>query len=136
MDLTSAEDFNSLQFAYHEPPTPCRLYSFGYSSYQGRFRQTFIRKFSSVGAMAELGKDVIFVADDGLTGLELWKTDGMPEGTVAVKSFPWQRHMSGSSIQHFTCFQNKLSGGHTMTTMPYIPPTARRRARQKYSRST
>jgi len=35
--------------------------------------------------MAEVNGTLFFAADDGMTGRELWKTDGTPEGTVLVK---------------------------------------------------
>src|SRR5439155_1025441 len=36
-------------------------------------------------SMAEVNGTLFFAADDGMTGRELWKTDGTPEGTVLVK---------------------------------------------------
>ncbi|MEP2770607.1 MAG: ELWxxDGT repeat protein [Fulvivirga sp.] len=38
----------------------------------------------------------------------LWKTDGTAEGTVAIKSFSWDRHWSNSYMQNFISFQNEL----------------------------
>lgn len=40
---------------------------------------------SSIGEAVELGGETFFVADDGKTGSELWKTDGTEAGTVQVK---------------------------------------------------
>ncbi|MDB5146156.1 MAG: hypothetical protein JWQ57_176 [Mucilaginibacter sp.] len=38
----------------------------------------------------------------------LWHSDGTPNGTVSVKSFDWQRFMSGSQMQNFVSYNNKL----------------------------
>ncbi len=37
------------------------------------------------GVLAELGGSVFFAADDGTTGVELWKSDGTATGTVLVR---------------------------------------------------
>ncbi len=37
------------------------------------------------GSFAVANNNVFFSADDGVSGLELWKTDGTPTGTVRVK---------------------------------------------------
>lgn len=39
---------------------------------------------------------------------ELWVCDGTVAGTKMLKSFPWQPHFSGSEMQQFFAFQNKL----------------------------
>ena len=46
---------------------------------------------------------------------ELWKTDGTPENTVVLKSYDWQRHLSGSEISNFTSYKNQLyfNGGES-----------------------
>jgi ELWxxDGT repeat protein len=46
---------------------------------------------------------------------ELWKSDGTPQGTGLVKTFPWTRHSSFSHIQNFISFRGKLffHGGET-----------------------
>src|SRR5262245_46730855 len=40
---------------------------------------------SDPGSFAVLGARLIFVADDGLTGKELWRSDGTEAGTVRLK---------------------------------------------------
>jgi ELWxxDGT repeat protein len=40
---------------------------------------------STVTSFAEVNGNVYFQASDGVTGLELWKTDGTPSGTLLVK---------------------------------------------------
>ena len=40
---------------------------------------------SDIGEVVALGNESFFVADDGFTGRELWKTDGTTEGTTLVK---------------------------------------------------
>ena len=43
------------------------------------------RAISLVRSVATLGGELLFTADDGVSGIELWKTDGTPAGTVRVK---------------------------------------------------
>lgn len=38
----------------------------------------------------------------------LWVSDGTPAGTVQLKTFAWQSSMSGSFMQDFVAFNNKL----------------------------
>jgi len=40
---------------------------------------------SAPGTLVDVGGTLFFMADDGETGMELWKTDGTPEGTGIVK---------------------------------------------------
>jgi len=40
---------------------------------------------SSPGAFIALNNALYFSADDGVTGRELWKTDGTDAGTIQVK---------------------------------------------------
>jgi len=40
---------------------------------------------SSVNPIAALGNTIIFAANDGAKGIELWKSDGSPAGTVLLK---------------------------------------------------
>ncbi len=70
------------------------------------FSQTPIMNFSSVAASKSLNDKVIFVANDGIHGEELWVTDGTVEGTNLLKDiYPGYQ---GSSAQFFTLFNNKL----------------------------
>jgi len=38
----------------------------------------------------------------------LWKSDGTPAGTTALKSFQWSRHVSNSQMQNFVALNGKL----------------------------
>ena len=62
---------------------------------------------SALGIPAvEFGAHAYFVADDGLSGEELWRTDGTDAGTTLVKDIvPGE---SGSSPDHLTPFRGKL----------------------------
>src|SRR5687768_7793561 len=44
-----------------------------------------MKKFVSASNLTVVGTRVYFVADDGVSGAELWKSDGTPSGTVRVK---------------------------------------------------
>ncbi len=61
---------------------------------------------STPGRMAELNGVLLFRADDGATGSELWKTDGTAAGTTMVKDI--SPGISGSSIGTPVQFNNKL----------------------------
>jgi RNA polymerase sigma factor (sigma-70 family) len=41
--------------------------------------------FATMGNLTAVGRTLFFAADDGVHGLELWKSDGTAEGTVMVK---------------------------------------------------
>jgi ELWxxDGT repeat protein len=47
--------------------------------------QTFVKRFNSISSYVNLGNTLIFGADDGIHGVELWKTDGTITGTVLIK---------------------------------------------------
>jgi ELWxxDGT repeat protein len=44
-----------------------------------------LRAFKSISNLTQVGSFVFFTADDGITGLELWRSDGSVPGTVRVK---------------------------------------------------
>ncbi|MCA9093571.1 MAG: hypothetical protein KDA68_08805 [Planctomycetaceae bacterium] len=45
-----------------------------------------VQAYSSYPSLMKVvGNEVYFVANDGIHGMELWKTDGTPEGTMLVK---------------------------------------------------
>lgn len=47
--------------------------------------QTFLKKFIKVNSFAKIGKALVFAADDGSSGMELWTSDGTPVGTTLLK---------------------------------------------------
>lgn len=63
------------------------------------FGQRITKYFKDVKDMTAMGDYLFFVADDGIHGLELWKSDGSTEGTVLVKDIrPGDRASSPSSL--------------------------------------
>jgi ELWxxDGT repeat protein len=52
------------------------------------------------------GKQVYFACNDGLTGMELWKTDGTPAGTVLVKDI--SPGVGSANPKNFFFFKDKL----------------------------
>jgi ELWxxDGT repeat protein len=68
--------------------------------------QTFVKKFSSITSFAKLGNNLFFGADDGVHGVELWKTDGTVNGTLMVKDiFPGYASSNATSL---FAFNNKI----------------------------
>ena len=58
-----------------------------------------------VSSLRPAGNKMIFVADDGTTGEELWATDGTSAGTVLVKDI--NPGATGSQLSFFGSFGNK-----------------------------
>lgn len=60
----------------------------------------------------QIGDEIYFsVTTDFNSGTDtdvLWKTDGTLSGTQPVKSFAWDRHLSGSNISNFIEYKNEL----------------------------
>ncbi|MCO5948694.1 YCF48-related protein [Mucilaginibacter flavidus] len=68
--------------------------------------QTLVKKFISIGASANLNGNVLFAADDGVHGIELWKTDGTGGGSAMVKDINPGR--SASNVASLFAFNNKV----------------------------
>lgn len=58
-----------------------------------------------VGSLAAIGGRAYFVADDGVHGHELWRSDGTPEGTTLVRDV---RAGPASSTAHLTVAGDRL----------------------------
>ncbi len=67
---------------------------------------TKIKDFVSVMELLHLGDDLIFFADDGTTGIEVWRSDGTEEGTVLLRDVA--PGPSGCNPEQFTYFDGKI----------------------------
>ncbi|WP_316791243.1 ELWxxDGT repeat protein [Pedobacter frigoris] len=67
--------------------------------------------------LTAVGSNFFFAlqTDNGSSGYtdELWKSDGTSTGTILLKSFPWQRHISNSNMQNFVAQNGKLTFAST-----------------------
>jgi len=70
------------------------------------YAQKFIKKFNSIEEFVTLNDQSFFVANDGIHGLELWKTDGTVENTVLVKDI--YEGSDSSNPNKFIQFNNEL----------------------------
>ena len=61
---------------------------------------------SSPGAFTAIGNTIYFLANDGTSGIELWKSDGTEAGTVMVKDI--RSGYSSSSLSSLTAMGNTL----------------------------
>jgi len=68
--------------------------------------QTLIKSYSSISNFARIGNELFYAADDGVHGLELWKTDGTSGGTVMVKDIYSGYYSSG--VSSITSFNGKI----------------------------
>ena len=68
--------------------------------------QTLVKKFTSIGSSANLNGNVLFAADDGVHGIELWKTDGTSGGSSIVKDI--NPGPGASNVASLFAFNNKL----------------------------
>jgi ELWxxDGT repeat protein len=68
--------------------------------------QNLLSRFTSVGEMCESGGTIYFVAEDGVHGSELWKTDGTRSGTRLVKDI--NLGYPSSNITNLIAFNNEI----------------------------
>lgn len=68
--------------------------------------QSFLKNFSSVGPLIKYNNYLLFAADDGVHGNELWKSNGTIEGTVLVKDIA--PGAPSSSVSSLTVFNGKV----------------------------
>ncbi len=77
------------------------------------FAQRFLGDFRTITEITKVGDVIFFAADDGVNGLELWKSDGSPSGTVLVKDINkgiYSSSLSGlteyKGLLYFSAFEN------------------------------
>jgi RNA polymerase sigma factor (sigma-70 family) len=73
-----------------------------------------------IGNLIAVGPTLFFTADDGLHGVELWKSDGTAEGTVMVKDI---HHGPGSSLEKRPPGNKKPPPGTTVQRAALGPDT-------------
>src|SRR5688572_6905284 len=62
---------------------------------------------TNLNRLSHLGNEVMFTADDGVNGTELWKSDGTESGTIMVKdlnlsgNLGWERYGVADNIFYF-----------------------------------
>lgn len=67
---------------------------------------TKIKDFVSVMELMHLGDELIFFADDGITGIEVWKSDGTEEGTILLRDVA--PGPAGCAPEQFTYYDGKI----------------------------
>ena len=77
--------------------------------------QQFLSRYLTISSIADLGGKIVFAADDGVYGSELWISDGTPEGTTLLSDI--QPGSSGSAPGNFIVHNGKLY--FTATTLQY-----------------
>lgn len=70
------------------------------------YGQNPIKKFNSIGEMVSIGDTLYFSADDGVNGVELWRTDGSYEGTYMLKNI--REGFYGSNPSMLSVYKNEL----------------------------
>ena len=85
---------------------------YGFHSIQA---QQFLSRYYTISSIADLGGKIVFAADDGVVGSELWITDGTAERTTLLSDI--HPGSTGSSPDNFTVLNAKLY--FTATTLQY-----------------
>jgi ELWxxDGT repeat protein len=57
-----------------------------------------------IDLVTQLGNEYLFLANDGVNGSQLWKSDGTTDGTILVKSL----YDAGANVRTMTVFNDKL----------------------------
>lgn len=91
-DIRATVDFNGMVLVnVYASPTHSDLWKLvqrhGGRSKKPRWEAVLLHRFGSfpLTFQATLGQTIYFTADDGVHGIELWKTDGTPERTTMVE---------------------------------------------------
>jgi len=77
--------------------------------------QQFLSRYYTISSLADLGGKIVFAADDGAHGSELWISNGTAEGTTLLRDI--QPGSGGSTPRNFTLLNDKLY--FTATTLQY-----------------
>jgi len=77
--------------------------------------QQFLSRYNTISSLADLDGKIVFAADDGMRGSELWITNGTAEGTTLLSDI--QPGSMGSAPANFIAFNGKLY--FTATTLQY-----------------
>ena len=70
------------------------------------FSQEFLKEFVSINEFIKAENQSFFIANDGVHGEELWRTDGTKEGTTLVKGI--YKGATSSSVSNLFYYNNKL----------------------------